>query len=514
MSDLILPSRRDLLLGASVLAGSALLPAWGGRLLAQPRFASHPFTLGVASGEPEPNGMVLWTRLAPAPFEERGGMGEDAVPVGWEVSEDGGFTRIVQSGTVWAMPHAAHSVHVEVGGLRPDRQYFYRFHAGHETSSIGRTRTTPLPGDDVASLRYAFTACQHYETGYYGAYRHLVEDDPALILFLGDYIYERPGLPDRPRRHLDEPAADLASYRRRFAQYKGDANLQAAHAAAPWMVMWDDHEVANNYNAEVSQSGRDAAAFLVRRAAAYQAYYEHMPLRRRSLPVGPDMQLYRSLAWGRLVRFQLLDGRQYRDDMACREPAPAGKTVADCAARQDPARSMLGMPQERWLMRDLAGSDARWNVVAQQFMMAEARRPDPVTGEISFALDGWDGYAAARDRLLAFLRDAKIANPVAIGGDSHAFIASHLAIGDGPTIMPAFVGGSLSSTSGPDFSKMVEASPQIRFSENRQRGYSIVDVTPQATVLKMRAAADATNPLTATTTLRRFEMEAGRPGFA
>ena len=514
MSDLVTPSRRDLLLGASLLAGSALLPGWGGRLLAQPSFSAHPFTLGIASGEPEPDGVVLWTRLAPAPLEERGGMGEDAVPVSWEVAEDEGFARVVRSGSAWAMPQAAHSVHVEVTGLLPDRIYHYRFHAGNETSPIGRTRTAPLPGADVASLRYAFTACQHYETGYYGAYRQMIADDPALILFLGDYIYERPGLPDRPRRHLDEAAADLPSYRRRFAQYKSDVNLQAAHAAAPWMVMWDDHEVQNNYNAEVSQAGGDAAAFLVRRAAAYQAYYEHMPLRRRSLPVGPEMQLYRKLDWGRLVRFQLLDGRQYRDDMPCREQAIGGNAVPDCAARHDPARSLLGMEQERWLMRDLAGSEARWNVLAQQFMMAEARRPDAETGEILFAPDGWDGYAAARDRLLAFVRDAKVANPIAIGGDSHAFIASHLAIGDGPTIMPAFVGGSMSSTSGPDFQRMVAASPQVRFGEEKRRGYSLVDVTPEATTLTMRAAIDATSPSTPTATLRQFEMEAGRPAFS
>jgi len=507
-------SRRQLVAGAALLAGSALLPGWGGRLVAQPAFATDPFTLGIASGDPEPDGVVLWTRLAPAPFEADHGMPPAAVPVAWEIAEDEGFTRIVQAGSHWALPQAAHSVHVEVAGLLPDRPYFYRFHAGQATSAVGRTRTAPRADADIDSLRYAFTACQHFETGQYGAYRQLVADDPALVLFLGDYIYERPGLPDRPRRHLDEHAADLPSYRRRFAQYKADPSLQAAHAAAPWLVIWDDHEVQNNYSGDVSQAGGDPAAFLVRRAAAYQAYYEHMPLRRRSIPVGPEMQLYRSLAWGRLARFQLLDGRQYRDDIPCRDQLAGGNTIPDCTARHDPARSLLGQEQERWLMRDLAGSDARWNIIAQQFMMAEAQRPDAETGENRFAPDGWDGFPAARDRLLAFLRDAQVANPIAIGGDSHAFIASHLAIGDGPVIAPAFVGGSLSSTSGPDFPRMVAASPQVRFAEATRRGYSLVEVTPTATTLTMRAAVDAADPDTAVESLRKFEMEIGRPGFA
>lgn len=514
MIDVITPSRRDLLLGASLLAGSALLPGWGGRLLAQPRFSSHPFTLGVASGEPEPDGVVLWTRLAPAPFEERGGMGEEAVPVRWEVAEDQAFRRVVRSDTAWAMPQAAHSVHVEVTGLRPDWTYYYRFHAGSETSPLGRTRTTPLPGADVDNLRYAFTACQHYETGFYGAYRQMVADDPSLVLFLGDYIYERPGLSDRPRRHPDEPAADLPSYRRRHTLYKLDPNLQAAHAVAPWLTIWDDHEVQNNYNGDQSQAGADTASFLVRRAAAYQAYYEHMPLRRRAVPVGPEMQLYRRFDWGRLASFQLLDGRQYRDHMPCEMPATERSSPRGCTDRNDPSRSILGVEQERWLFNELARSNARWNVLTQQFMMAEARRPDPQTGEIEYAVDGWDGFPAARDRVLAFWRDARIANPIAIGGDSHAFIASELSTGDGPVIAPAFVGGSLSSTSGADFAAMVQSSPQVRYAENERRGYSIVEVTPERTTLTMRAAADATDPNTPTSTLRSFVMENGVPGFA
>jgi len=507
-------SRRDFLVRASLVAGTALLPIYGQPLLANPTFATNPFTLGVASGDPAPDGVVLWTRLAPAPLADDGGMPAEAVPVGWELAEDEAFGRVVRKGTVWAMPQAAHSVHVEVDGLLPDRPYFYRFHVGSELSPTGRTRTTPVAGADVHALRYAFTACQHYETGYYGAYRQLVADDPAFVLFLGDYIYEKAGIEGRVRRHPDEPAADLASYRRRHAVYKQDRDLQAAHAAAPWLTIWDDHEVQNNYSAEESQAGRDSARFLVRRAAAYQAYYEHMPLRRRSIPVGPEMQIYRRFDWGRLARFQLVDCRQYRSAFPCAAETADRNRIPDCVERRDPARTMLGAGQERWLFSELASSPARWNVLTQQFMMAEARRPDE-SGAFGFAGDGWDGYPAARERILAFWRDAKIANPIAIGGDSHAFIASQMSIApDGPVIAPAFVGGSLSSTAGDEFDDMVRNSPQVRFGESRRRGYSLVEVTPAASTLTMRAAGDATDPQTTTSTLRTFTVENGVPGFA
>lgn len=507
-------TRRDLLLRASIAAGTALLPIYGQRLLAQPRFAAHPFTLGIASGDPEADGVVLWTRLAPSPLDDHGGMPAEAVAVGWEVAEDEAFSRVAGQGTAWALPQAAHSVHVEVQGLRPDRVYYYRFHTAGETSGTGRARTAPALDADVQALRYAFTACQHYETGYYGAYRQLVADDPALVLFLGDYIYERPGRDRGPRRHPDEHAANLASYRRRHALYKTDPDLQAAHATAPWLTIWDDHEVENNYSGDVSQDGGDSPSFLVRRAAAYQAYYEHMPLRRRSIPVGPQMQLHRSLVWGNLAQFQMLDARQYRDGRPCPDMSPGRKTVSGCAERLDPARSMLGSEQERWLFGELAGSNARWNVIGQQFAMAESSQVDPQTGDPRFGVDGWDGYPAARDRILAFLRDARISNPVVIGGNSHAFIASELSLHpEGPVIAPAFVGGSLSSTSGSASDDLLRKAPQMRFAETQRRGYSIVDVTPKSSMLTMRAAADATDPRTTTSTLRTFAIESGVPGF-
>lgn len=504
-------SRRNLMGQAAWAAGVAILPAWGQPVLARPRFSGHPFTLGVASGDPTPDGIVLWTRLAPQAMEPDGGMPAEAVRVSWEVAHDQSFRSVTRRGESLAEPQMGHSVHVEVDGLAPGRDYFYRFHVGTETSPIGRTRTSPRPGDDVQTLRYAFTACQRYENGYWAGYRQLIADDPAVIFFLGDYIYEQAARDGLPRRHNAEETTDLASYRRRHALYKLDPDLQAAHAAAPWLAIWDDHEVKNNYSDDLAAGGQTREAFLLRRGAAYQAYYEHMPMRRRARPVGPMAEIYRTLDWGRLAQFQLLDCRQFRTEPPCRD---AEAVTDSCEARNDPNGTMLGATQEAWLMDQLSGSTAKWNILTQQFMMAEARRPDPRTGEVTYSNDGWDGYPQARDRVLTRWRDAKVANPMAIGGDSHAFIASDLGIGpDGPVIAPAFVGGSMSSTSGPDFKTMVDNSPRVRFGEAERRGYTIVDVTPRQSLVTMRATQDATRPDTTTSTLKQFVVEDGVPGF-
>lgn len=497
--------RREMLIRAAWLAGVALTPAWGLPVAARSRFQTDPFSLGVASGDPAPDGVVLWTRLAPQPLAPDGGMPPEAVAVAWEVADDEGFQRVVAKGKARAEPQAAHTVHVEVEGLRPGRTYFYRFHAAGETSPVGRTRTAPAPGADVQRLRYAFTACQQYEAGFYAGYRQMVADDPELIFFLGDYIYEGPPRNGLPRRHNAVVPVDLASYRQRIALYKTDKHLQAAHAAAPWLVIWDDHEVHNNYGGDHPPDGVTLQQYLSRRAAAYQAYYEHMPLRRRSKPVGPAAEIYRTLDWGRLAQFQLLDGRQYRD-----APPRQGEE----AERLNPARSMLGARQEAWLVDQLSASRAQWNVLAQQFMMGEARRPDPKTGEVRYSLDGWDGFPAARDRVLTRWRDASVSNPMAIGGDSHAFIASDLGVGpDGPVVAPAFVGGSMTSGAAVDISTFAAASPRVRFGESTKRGYSIVDVDRGRSLVTMRAVADAKREDSPVGDLKQFVVENGVPGF-
>ena len=413
-------SRRLVLLGgasgAAALATSALgvpgraAPGGGARRQTPVR---EQFTLGIASGDPLPDGVVLWTRLAPDPLSG-GGMPDRPVPVQWQVATDERFATVVREGSVLAVPESAHSVHVEVAGLQPAREYFYRFRAGSEVSPIGRTRTAPPAGAALGGLAFAFVSCQNYPAGYYTAYQNMVAEDLDLVLHLGDYIYEGPAQGGLGRGHL--PAVEvrsLAEYRTRHAQYKTDPDLQAAHAAFPWLVTWDDHEVENNYADEESDPDSPPAEFLARRAAAYQAHYEHMPLRRSSMPTGPDMLLHRRIRYGDLVEFNVLDTRQYRSD----QPAPCPPEQRDpsgyCPEALDPGRTILGAEQRDWFLGGLASSTARWKVLAQQVPLAPIDQdPDPDARE--FGGDKWDGYVADRQRILDLIAERRVAKP---GGD-------------------------------------------------------------------------------------------------
>ena len=242
-------SRRTLLrTGGSAAAGLVVFGHSALSARAAPPFGVYPFTLGVASGDPTPDGIVLWTRLAPEPLAENGGMRPEVYGVRYELAADKEFTRIVRRGSVQAVPEEVHTVHVDVGGLDPATEYWYRFKWGIEESPVGRTRTAPAadaPADEL-SLNFAFVSCQAYSHGLYPAYRDLAVQDLELVVHVGDYIYEGPGLTG-VRRH--EPAREiktLAEYRTRYAQYKTDGHLQDAHAAFPWLMTWDDHEFKNN----------------------------------------------------------------------------------------------------------------------------------------------------------------------------------------------------------------------------------------------------------------------------
>ena len=511
MSPGSLPRRR-LLAQAAGLAGAALLPGAWTPALAQARLPDDPFRLGVASGEPEPDGVVLWTRLAPAPLSPDGGMAPAPVEVTWEIAEDEAFRRPAGRGRVLAVAEAGHAVHVEVEGLRPDRAYWYRFTAGGHRSPVGRTRTAPAPGADVSRLRLAYGSCQKYEAGFYGAYPHLVDEDPDLVLFLGDYIYEQAATDRGVRRHPGPEPMDLAGYRVRYGAYKSDPALQAAHACAPWMVIWDDHEVENDYGGDQARDGMDPAAFLRRRAAAYQVYYEHMPLRRRSIPVGPQMLLHRALDWGNLAQLQFLDTRQHRPARTC-DALSDGKLIPDCPERTDPARSLLGAAQERWLMQTLAASRARWNLMAQQYVMAELERPTPQG--VRYSNDGWGGYAQTRARILRQWRDARVGNPLALGGDIHCFVAGDVGLEPGRPIASEFVGGSISSLGAPnaDLARLMAANPHLRFTEGERRGYGVVELTPKGATVAFRAIDNALAPASPVRDLARFVVEAGEPGL-
>ena len=509
--------RRRLLTGALALGATQLVAPIGRRAWAQPKFSSSPFTLGVASGYPLPTGIVLWTRLAPAPLHQGGGMPPELVAVEWEIATDERMGRIVRRGTAVATPEWAHAVHVEADGLDPARWYWYRFRAGGETSPIGRTRTAPAAGAVVERLRFAYASCQQYEQGYYGAHHRMLADDLDLVVFLGDYIYESSWGRDHVRKHDAPEPHTLEDYRIRHALYKTDPDLQAAHAACPWIVTWDDHEVANDYADDRSQWAHPREWFLARRAAAYQAYYEHMPLPRQMVPFGPHLRLYHQVAFGSLVQFQLLDDRQFRSHQPCVAPGRGGSTVAeDCAARLDPRLTLLGEVQERWLERTLDRSRARWNVLAQQSIMAQVdRKPGPGR---QFWTDSWDGYPVARRRLLDYLGSRKPANPVVIGGDVHSFWVNDLKpdFDDpaSPVVATEIVGTSITSQFGRQ--EVLDArrpdNPHVRFADGTRRGYVRVEVTPRQLRADLRAMRTVTQPRAECDTLASFVVDDGRPG--
>jgi alkaline phosphatase D len=507
-------SRRDFLRCAAGLAGAALpLP----RLLAQPRFEKNPYSLGVASGYPHEEGCVLWTRLAPDPLAG-GGMPPAAVEVGWEVAVDESFREIVRRGTEVALPEWAHSVRVEVTGLEPGRWYFYRFHAGAAASPVGRTRTAPRPGP-VERMRFAFAACQQYEQGWYSAYRHMAREDLDLVVHLGDYIYESSWGRVHVRKHGTEEPRTLAEYRDRHALYRSDPDLQAAHAAFPWLVTWDDHEVQNDYANDRSQNLDDPQFFLERRAAAYRAYYEHMPLPKRMQPRGPDMRICTHAQFGALVAFHVLDDRQYRSHQVCPRPGRGGGNVvaaAACPELFDPALTLLGPEQEKWLQEGLTASRARWNVIAQQTLMAQLDRA-PGEGQ-TFWTDGWDGYPAARARLLRGVADSKAANPLVIGGDVHAFVAADLKTDFNDTAAPVvateFGAGSITSQ-GPSLKQTqawADENPHFKFGNGTRRGYGTLELSPNRCIARFRTISEAIDPQASVRTLASFTVEDGRPG--
>ena len=507
--------RRDII-GAGLAAPALLLLP---RRLAAAT-PGYPFTLGIASGEPTADGFVLWTRLAPDPFAADGGMAARRVPVGWELAEDEGFTRIVRRGTAMADPAWAHAVHVELSGLAPGRTYWYRFHAGSEASPIGRTRTAPA-GGSMDAARVCFASCQHFETGYYAAYRHMAEEQPDLILFLGDYIYEAdPNA--RVRKHVNLEPKDLAGYRIRYAQYKTDPLLQAAHASAPWATTWDDHEVANDYDNNLDENNSDPVVFLKRRAAAYRAYYEHLPLRHAQRPDGAALRLYRTLDWGALAQFQIIDSRQYRAPRACQPPELLAEhkkylaLVPDCPELHSAGRTMLGATQERWLNDRFVASRARWNVLTQQTIMSTLNRVNPKdeNGPPVYSTDVWAGYPAARDAILHGWAGTKLSNPFAIGGDIHSFEAADMRLRpDGPPVGAEFVGGSITSLQNDLYLKEEAPRSGVRFAEHRVRGYGRIDIAADRCDVTFRNTIDATKIDTGINDLVKFTMVPGRPGI-
>lgn len=506
-------SRRRWLQAAATAAG---LSVTGGaaRVLARPQFSADPFTLGVASGDPASDGFVLWTRLAPDPFND-GGMPPFDVLVQWQVAQDEGFRRIVQSGVAVAAPEWAHSLHVEVAGLAPDRWYWYRFISNSVASPVGRARTLPLAGAPASRLRLAVASCQHYEQGYFSAYRHMLDDDLDFVVHVGDYIYEGSWGAQIRRHESPRGALTLADYRDRHACYKHDPDLQRAHAMYPWLLTWDDHDVSNDYAGLVPSDGEPRAEFAARRAAAYRAYYEHMPLRAVHRPrVGGGMLMQSRLDFGALARIHLVDDRQYRSPHPCAE---RGVMVRDCAQRFAAGQTMFGSAQERWLYDGIDASPARWNVLAQQTLIApfESRARD---GGYDVWTDGWDGYAGARMRLLAHIAEHEVQNVIALGGDMHAFYVTDLktdfADAAAPPIATEFVGTSITSHD-VDYAAVsadLPHNPHVRYFDSRWRGYLYCEVTPGVWRTDLRIVDDVENAASRGRNLISFYVEDGRPG--
>jgi alkaline phosphatase D len=477
------------------------------------RTADYPFQLGVASGDPASDGVVLWTRLAPDPLNG-GGMPTENVRVEWQVATDEGMTRVVRKGTATASQDWAHAVHVEVQGLQPDRTYWYQFKAAGETSPVGRTRTAPAATAMLDTFRFAFASCQHYEFGYFTAYRHMAQEDLHAVVHLGDYIYEDAGTNKRVRQHIGREIVSVDDYRNRYALYRSDPDLQAAHAMFPWIVTWDDHEFDNNCAGDVSEETNvKAAEFLKRRANAYKAYYEHMPLRRSALPRGPMMQLHRNVTYGRLAQFSVLDTRQYRTDQPCGDH---NKPLCDGVF--DPKASLLGGIQEKWLCDGLAASPAQWNILAQQVMMA---RVDRTPGDaVAYSMDQWAGYEVGRKRLLQYLADHKVSNPVVLTGDIHTNWVNDLKVDfddeNSPTIATEFVGTSISSGGDgaekrEDTEGVLAENPFVKF-YNAERGYVRCELTPKRWQTDFRVVPIVSKPDSPCITRASYVVEEGKTG--
>ncbi|CAM3128225.1 alkaline phosphatase D family protein [Stackebrandtia soli] len=484
-----MPLSRRKLMSTGLTAGlaGAVVPSMAAAKEHDHRALRHdPFKLGVASGDPSPDGFVLWTRLAPKPLSEDGlgGMPPYDYEVSWQLSTNETFTSLAATGSTVARVENAHSIHIEVSGMQPNRFYWYRFKVGRFVSPVARTRTAPAHDVLPSQLHMIFASCAQYEHGYFTAYRRMAAENPDLILHLGDYQYEYLKntyvSPDGNIRDHEGPETEtLADYRLRHAQYKSDEDLQAAHHVAPWLVVWDDHEVDNNWADEAHEKPEiPQPNFLERRKAAFRAYYENMPLRASSAPSGIDMQLYRRIRWGRLANFHMMDTRQYRSDQTC------GDGWKNCPEAGDPARTITGTAQEQWLIDGFHNSDVRWDLLGQQVFFSQ-RTNDWGPVKLN-SMDGWDGYLASRDRITSGWIDAGVRNPVVLTGDVHTAWANEIkADWEDPTTES--VGVELVSTSvstggnGADSisadNPFVKSNPHLKFF-NSQRGFVSTKIKP------------------------------------
>jgi alkaline phosphatase D len=518
-------NRRDLLTLLAAASASSL-PRWA---WSTPKLATTPFTLGVASGSPRHDSVVLWTRLHLANHLGLNTLPDTPITVQWETAKDAAFTQPLQSGAVNALPQLGHAVHVELHHLTPDTWFYYRFRMGDHLSPVGRSRTFPAPEALASTLRFAYASCQRWEAGHFSSYTHMIRERLDAVVFLGDYIYEYNSRGGKTIRqlpgYLPAFADTVEAYRMRYAAYKSDAALQAMHAHCPWIVTWDDHEVYNDYAAT---QGEDLSPhFMQRKAAAYQAFYEHMPLRASTLIAGFDslksngeLRIYGAFNAGRLANFLVLDDRQYRDNQACPKPNRGGGGVVraeDCAELFDPKRSLLGAAQEHWLDQALSRSPAQWNIIAQQTLIGRRNHsPSDKAGKALLQTDNWDGYPVARERMLASIQRHRPSNPVFVGGDIHQNWVGHVKADylnpRSAALATEFCGTSLTSGGGDNDSKFkdrVANNPHFVFADAEMRGYGVVELTPNRLTTTLRVIDDVRQVHTQISTLATFVVDSG-----
>jgi alkaline phosphatase D len=505
--------------GTSAAIALALIPGEG---FAAPRLGADPFTLGIASGDPKADGAVIWTRLAPDPLVG-GGMPGKAVDVGWRVATDPAMRKVVQRGTATAVPDLAHSVHVEVEGLEPRRDYFYQFSYGREEESpIGHFRTAPRAGDRLGGLDFAVVTCQRWDQGHYTVLRDVAAQDLAAVFHCGDYLYEYSPLENvrgvtlDPERFSGETLT-LARYRDQYALYKLDPDLQAAHAAHPFIVIWDDHEVQNDYSGFHPEYDQlPPRVFAQRRAAAYQAFYEHMPVRR-----GPKtdnnnaLNIHRRLRYGDLATFLMLDDRQYRSDNPCGD----GEALR-CDGAYDPGVTMLGAAQEAWFAEMMRQADTEWTFIVQQLLVAQLDH-DSRPNVDRFWNDAWDGYPGARDRLLATIEGSGAKNPVILTGDWHSTFANDIKRDFDKRyqrpiatefVTPAISSGGDGRPYGPYYAPMIPYNPHIRYYEGDRRGYFLMRAQRSHLTADLRFVTKVEAPDGKAYDAARFVVESGVPG--
>ena len=510
-------NRRSVLTGGSAALLASVLPARLLHAATTVRFDRDPFTLGVASGYPTSRSVVLWTRLAPEPKQPGGGIAAtEVIPVTCEIATDERMRSVIRTSQEYATAQYAHSIHFEPADLEPGREYWYRFTAGGMRSPVGRTKTAPARDASLARMRLAVASCQQYEHGYFLAYRHMLADELDCIVHVGDYIYEASWGSRRIRHHDAPEAMSLDDYRARYALYRSDKDLQAAHARCPWLVTWDDHEVENDYAGDTSEEDDPRDWFLARRAAAYRAYYEHMPLPRRALPFGADLRLFTQRSFGQLVNLMMLDSRQYRSPLACTKPAARGSGLVECPDVRDAARTKLGATQEAWISQQFARGGARWNLLAQGTLMTYANEGSD--GKNAFRSDTWNGYQAARERLMNTLADSRAKNPIVLSGDIHAFVVANLHRvphdRHSAVIASEFAATSISAegSSQAGLDKMRGANPNILFANSAKRGYLRLDVTAERVQADLVGMDSVTEPNAGASTYARYVVEADRPG--